>query len=394
MKEEEKETLIIKNFGPIKSVDLELGKITVLIGEQASGKSTIAKVLAICRYFSYIVDGSKTIVEDYQNSFVRNALREWGLDGYEKDDSYLEYVNQDYKLKVASSTNNIEELSSYTKLIPVLEPISKRFKNLLDEYEKLKPKKNNKFGIYPDWQIPHSFLTTDVKNVMNNPFFLPTNRGLQSIFSLGKSSIQNLSDSLFNQFALLDNISKQFKLETIIEPLELVYKNEGGTAYFKGVKDEEYFKLSKGASGYQSVIPIVLVVKYYSEYEKRKRTFIIEEPEISIFPRTQKKLLEFFVANINKNGHAFLIPTHSPYFLSGINDLVLAYSKGQVKKKETQNIVTKDTWLNPNDLSVYELKNGESKDIFDKEIGLINDNIIDDVSDEMNEEFSDLLDIK
>ena len=44
-----REKLIIKNFGPIKSVDLDLGKITVLIGEQATGKSTIAKVLSICR---------------------------------------------------------------------------------------------------------------------------------------------------------------------------------------------------------------------------------------------------------------------------------------------------------------------------------------------------------
>ena len=51
-----KEKLIIKNFGPIKSVDLDLGKITVLIGDQATGKSTVAKVLSICRYFSYIVD--------------------------------------------------------------------------------------------------------------------------------------------------------------------------------------------------------------------------------------------------------------------------------------------------------------------------------------------------
>lgn len=43
---------------------------------------------------------------------------------------------------------------------------------------------------------------------------------------------------------------------------------------------------------------------------------------------------------------------------------------------------------------MYELKNGEADDIFDKNLGLISDNIIDDVSDEMNEEFERLLDIK
>ncbi|GEM_PF-2578551 len=34
-----KETLTVKNFGPIREALLELGKVTVLIGEQASGKS-------------------------------------------------------------------------------------------------------------------------------------------------------------------------------------------------------------------------------------------------------------------------------------------------------------------------------------------------------------------
>ncbi|MEO7801731.1 MAG: AAA family ATPase, partial [Ginsengibacter sp.] len=40
-----KEKLIIKNFGPIKSVEIELRMFNVLIGDQGTGKSTIAKVL-------------------------------------------------------------------------------------------------------------------------------------------------------------------------------------------------------------------------------------------------------------------------------------------------------------------------------------------------------------
>ncbi len=41
-----KEKLIIKNFGPIESVELKLGRFNVLIGENSTGKSTVAKVLA------------------------------------------------------------------------------------------------------------------------------------------------------------------------------------------------------------------------------------------------------------------------------------------------------------------------------------------------------------
>ena len=35
----------INNFGPVKNARIELHRLTVLIGEQASGKSTIAKLI-------------------------------------------------------------------------------------------------------------------------------------------------------------------------------------------------------------------------------------------------------------------------------------------------------------------------------------------------------------
>ncbi|MFM7369400.1 MAG: AAA family ATPase, partial [Sphaerospermopsis kisseleviana] len=37
--------IIIKNFGAIEYAEIEVRKVLVLIGEQASGKSTIAKLI-------------------------------------------------------------------------------------------------------------------------------------------------------------------------------------------------------------------------------------------------------------------------------------------------------------------------------------------------------------
>ncbi len=37
--------IIIKNFGAIEYAEIEIKKVLVLIGEQASGKSTIAKLI-------------------------------------------------------------------------------------------------------------------------------------------------------------------------------------------------------------------------------------------------------------------------------------------------------------------------------------------------------------
>ncbi|MDB9435694.1 AAA family ATPase [Dolichospermum lemmermannii CS-548] len=54
--------IIIENFGPIKYAEIEVKKILVLIGEQASGKSTIAKLI----YFF------KTIQEDLFSQIYRD----------------------------------------------------------------------------------------------------------------------------------------------------------------------------------------------------------------------------------------------------------------------------------------------------------------------------------
>lgn len=393
-----KEKLVIKNFGPIKSVDLDLGKMTVLIGEQASGKSTIAKVLAICRFFSYLVDDSSFSAANYQSSFVRNALKDWGLDGFENDNSYISYSNLDYSVEIISEKVENDKAHSFYAFYPKLKGISDQFKNLIIEYKKLKPERNSKFGIYADWQIPHSFLTNDVKNVMDNPLFIPTERGLQSIFSIGKRGLENLNDRLYEQLAALNGLSANFKNETAIEPLDIQYKYENGQGKFKGGKDSSYFNLTQGASGYQSTIPIVLAIKFYNEVEKRKRIFIVEEPEQNLFPNTQKKLVEFFAESINKFHNQIILPTHSPYILTTLSNLIYAHKIGTAAKgkyeQEVDTIISKKSWIDVNDLSVYYLNDGNASNMVNTGSCIINLDELDEVSNVINREFDDLLDIE
>ena len=46
-----KESIIIRDLGPIKSIEIDaIRPLTVIIGESASGKSTLMKVIALMRY--------------------------------------------------------------------------------------------------------------------------------------------------------------------------------------------------------------------------------------------------------------------------------------------------------------------------------------------------------
>lgn len=399
-----KEILTIRNFGSIKDMTLELSRFNIIIGENGTGKSTFAKVLAVCKYFSYITwNGYFEIPGVKENHFIL-GLQAWGLGEYIKSNSFIHYQCQHYSLTVENkigietewdeernTTYNIEMADFSVKL----EPVSEDFRKLLLDLENLKPKPDSNYSsedIF--WRTPSSFFQNNVAKLMDNPFYLPTERGLQSLFSLGKSSIQNIADSLFNQFARIDQIVRMFKNEVSIEPLGIDYKNDNGKGYFRKKEDDKYFSLFNAASGYQSTIPIVLIIKYYNEIKKKSKTFIIEEPELNLFPLAQNKLMNFLVENIINYDNSILITTHSPYILTSLNNMMYAYIAGEKEPDEINGIINKRYWINPNAVSAYMLlPNGKCENIMDGE-GLIKAEKIDSVSNLLNRDFNALMDIE
>lgn len=398
------EKLIIRNFGPIKDVELDLKKFNVIIGENATGKSTIAKVLAVCKYFSYIALDDAFIAGRTKFS---SGLERWGLSDAIKNDSYIFYESDHYTLKVEQVVQPIwsedaNEDGTYNNIfthsfVPDLKAKSREFVQLLAELNKVVIK-NRRSGSHPTNKIiPTSFYLNDVANVMDNPFYIPTERGLQSIFSLGQDSIPNLSNSLFNQFAKLDSIARDFKNETIIEPLEIIYKNVEGRGYFKKEGQHDFLSLYNGASGYKSAIPIVLVVKYYNEFKKKKKTFIIEEPELNLFPSAQKELINYLVEYTINKGNNALLTTHSPYTLTSLNNLMYAYEVGKKETEVTSEVIDKKYWLNPEEVSAYRLlADGTCEDIVDKgeDATLIKAEKIDEISGKLNENFDKLISLE
>lgn len=381
---------------------MELRQFNILIGEQATGKSTVAKLLAVCRYFSYIVNTSSPVKFEYGNFFT--GLEAWGLNEALNEGSYIFYENRHYTFKVEKNYHfhqwQDEGGEIHDDVEPYwsshLTPISSEFKNLLSELDKIRPESNGRLiGTKTlSWIIPASFFQNDVAVVMDNPFYLPSERGLQSIFSLGKSSIQNLSDALFNQFAKIDGIVRLFTTETSIEPVKIFYKNENGKGYVRKMNEESFYSLFNAATGFQSIIPIVLTAKYYGQLRKKTKTLIVEEPELNLFPLAQNNLVRFLVATCVNDGNPIFLTTHSPYILTSINNLLYSFKVGSEHTKRTNQITNERFWLNPDDVSAYMmLPTGKCENIIDKE-GLIKAEKIDSVSRILNEEFDSLMNIE
>ena len=88
------ERLILKNFGPIPELDIELKKINLFIGEQGVGKSTIAKVLTCVRDLTLLLN-ILSRAPHIEDKSVMQILQIHGIHEYFNTDSYIEYTDND-----------------------------------------------------------------------------------------------------------------------------------------------------------------------------------------------------------------------------------------------------------------------------------------------------------
>ena len=107
--------IIIKNFGPVKDAEIEIKKVMVLIGEQASGKSTIAKLIYFFKtlkedVFITILESSKLNDFDFENDFAKLIKKKfiifWGLSLVDYEIIFYYSIEDNKYIKVSANENN------------------------------------------------------------------------------------------------------------------------------------------------------------------------------------------------------------------------------------------------------------------------------------------------
>lgn len=82
--------LIIRNFGPISEIDINLKRVNVIIGPQSSGKSTVLKVACFCDWMERQIEISQD--PDYYcnpSFFVKNLVTFHKLEGFMQENTYI-----------------------------------------------------------------------------------------------------------------------------------------------------------------------------------------------------------------------------------------------------------------------------------------------------------------
>lgn len=410
------EILKIKNIGPIKDIELEVSPKLILIGPQASGKSIIAKIITILKSLRFLSGNvsfeelSKDyLIEDFfsANSYISFSCNKYTFTLSEgksnlsfSDINFSNYFDSFFKEHVPNMIHwNKKELKDQYQA--QLDTIKERLANLKDanksnlELEKLEKdvdslvesvKRSEKLekDFYESFDIIQKYSAFSL--------YVPAERNLLSMIS---SSILSLTANkiplpkLFIEFAASFERAKA-NIKTYEFPFftDVKYSYTDGKDLITLNNGTISHELSRSSSGIQSLIPLLLILEDVTTERKIKyqTSFVVEEPEMNLFPETQYDLLKHLTQKISQSENNYLIiTTHSPYFLSGANNLLLAH-KVKEKRNDFQFVSIEPTRFN-----AYSIKGGMAKSVFDKTTGLIAENVVDSVSEIILNDFEYLM---
>lgn len=425
--------LTIENFGPIKKASIEVKDMMVFIGPQASGKSTLAKLITIL--------GDVNFKEKDQIT-LRDELEKYNISSFLKDNTLIEYYthsfqfnfknNKEDKFNLSNAINKLEKAKVDIKYISQVIGImlmgisiddkenifyreiqkheyyglNSEIENLFKEFDGANSLTDKILNIYnkdTENEIEYIHLLDLVKKVFSlitplDSLYIPAERTMLPLL------VSNIAGLVNNKILIPQNILtavqkfQDASLKITDLNLEII-----GSLKYKRIDDISYIYHNKtqktllkdSSSGIQSFLPITLLIENSLKDNFINLNYVVEEPELNLYPEAQYKLIKYLVKNCLETTRDIktknlIITTHSPYVLASINNLLYAYNKSKIDKEQTAKIVNECSWIDSNHFNAYEVKKGTVKRIFNKKSKLIEDNIIDEVSEIIMQDFKSL----
>lgn len=401
--------LIVKNFGAIKSATIDIKKYNFFIGHTSSGKSTIAKLLAIFSNASFW-----TIKEGDVDTF-RKMLEKYNINFEFNSSTLIRYINDKYFWEISLNkfhtnyedadllemANNSDSYDFILKFIQKKEG-KESFVELINP---LKSILQNSHSLKENSYFANAVKSMLIEYIYEEciPVYIPAERLLittfsNSIFSLLQAGA-SIPECIKDFGSLYEKARNQYKnIDIDILNIKVSFDKQGDKVYL--MNESKELELSQTSSGIQSIIPLWVVFNLYVK-SKKKQILVIEEPELNLFPTTQHLLIDWIMSKMRKNdGGSIVITTHSPYILSVIDNLVLAQDiiikkKSKAVARKIKELIPSMALIKFDDLSSYFFDaNGEVYDIRDAECRTIGAEYIDGTSNELGHIFDELCKIE
>jgi hypothetical protein len=424
--------LTVKNFSVIKDATLEFGKITVLIGPQASGKSLLCKLA----YFmgkelvelavSSVLNGNSW--DEYLRSASKEFIGRFTGNGLVSQGTKFTFSSHNYETSLVFGDGPIFPEFQFEP------PFKRQYELLLNDLRQTVPSASGAFipgGINPS--VRQEYIWVALNQVLSDSvpdgvLYIPAGRAFFANTSKAIAVLQNVGiDSITRGFAGQIQWDTRWKrgLSTsgrgVTDEIRRCMNDisQGSVMTDSGVprflaSDGRKLPLEVLSTGTQEMIPLFNILEqlmYFREHgvvaaqavydpprpeRPTSRPFLyLEEPEANIFPKTQYDLVKLFawLANDEILDFSWVITTHSPYILSAFNNLIEAGQAARNNPKlqdEVAKIVPEQYWIKEGDFKAYTIDAGVLKSIVN-ESGFVEGNYLDDVSEAIGDEFDKLV---
>lgn len=356
-----KESIHIQNFGPLRDVRIDdIKPLTVLIGDSASGKSALMKVIALMRYI-------------YKRENIFAYFKNAGIEFPPVSLDFFSLLHDGMKEMLTPETD-IKYLA----------------------YEK-----DEEYGAWYQHKNYTLWLNPDIDKadmVFFKEAFIAETRSIIPLWSLRGARFPGTNlgyyfNETFRDFSKATDRIKEQSLDYIGMKMEV--KTELTRKHFlisPNDESHEVFELEHTSSGIQTSAPLMTIMRYFAHEFSFTKAFrrsvldiltddalsqfrpevnlqdlkkyvhlYIEEPELSLDPKTQCLFIndlirEAFYRGDNKRPDdgrqlGLMFATHSPYILNHLNVLL----KASYYEKARENY----PYIKPDEIAVYQLHDGE-----------------------------------
>ncbi|MCP9753760.1 hypothetical protein EGI26_01100 [Lacihabitans sp. CCS-44] len=394
--------IIVKNFGPLKDIDLEIKDFMVLIGPNASGKSTLAKLI-------FAFQSLPQFLNEFTENYFRKPNSDFRIDFYNDFEKKLlplffnenlsvEFLYND-QLTIRFDNNYSSEIISTSYIFR--DNLTLLFSELESHRLKSDELQNSKIT-NQELNIRLKELSAQLRSVISMNFhdskrlhyFISENKqffNLQNSFNSNYSEILNRAKTKIRIEGTNSLLFKNKILEKNLKGLPYLFNDTDFGIRLENSNDFVNFEnLSSGQKeNFWFLISLIVMKENFSP-----SSLFIEEPENHLFPEAQKDILEFLIEFFNQLDLKLLITTHSHYLIGVINVLINAHRIGQNNPDKVEKVIPKDYWLDKERVFIGRLKDGELKSVYSEEAEIFDHEELTQTSGILNDEYGQLLEIE